>query len=124
VLGLIDSELPAESRVAASSGVAVAGTPTSLAAIELELDPYDRDAVHGHRLRLGSIQRSCSELASMPLERRREVTGLHPDRAPTIVAGVVILIQVMRAFDLGEIEVSEHDILYGAALDAAQKVPS
>jgi exopolyphosphatase / guanosine-5'-triphosphate,3'-diphosphate pyrophosphatase len=124
VQGLIDAELPAGSHTAASAGIAVAGTPTSLAAIELELDPYDRDAVHGHRLTLGSIQRSCSELASMPLERRREVTGLHPDRAPTIVAGVVILIQVMRAFDLGEIEVSEHDILYGAALDAAQKVPS
>ena len=40
-------------------------------------------------------------------------------RAPTIVAGVVILIQVMRAFGLSEIEVSEHDILWGAALEAA-----
>ena len=47
------------------------------------------------------------------------MTGLHPGRAPTIVAGVVILIQVMRAFGLHEIEVSEHDILYGAALEAA-----
>ena len=45
--------------------------------------------------------------------------GLHAGRAPTIVAGVVILIQVMRAFGLHEIEVSEHDILYGAALEAA-----
>ena len=45
--------------------------------------------------------------------------GLHPGRAPTIVAGVVILIQAMRAFGLQEIEVSEHDILYGAALEAA-----
>ena len=60
-----------------------------------------------------------SELASMPLAERLEVTGLHPGRAPTIVAGVVILIQVMRAFGLSEIEVSEHDILYGAALEAA-----
>ena len=124
VLGLIDSELPPESRPVPSAGVAVAGTPTSLAAIELELDPYDRDAVQGHRLALASIQRRCSELASMPLKRRRDVTGLHPDRAPTIVAGVVILIQVMRAFDLDQIEVSEHDILHGAALEAAQKVPS
>ena len=55
----------------------------------------------------------------MPLASRLEVTGLHPGRAPTIVAGVVILIQVMRAFGLSEIEVSEHDILYGAALEAA-----
>jgi exopolyphosphatase/guanosine-5'-triphosphate,3'-diphosphate pyrophosphatase len=61
----------------------------------------------------------CSELASMPLAARLEVTGLHRGRAPTIVAGVVILIQVMRAFGLSEIEVSEHDILWGAALQAA-----
>jgi exopolyphosphatase/guanosine-5'-triphosphate,3'-diphosphate pyrophosphatase len=46
------------------------------------------------------------------------VPGLHPDRAPTIVAGVVMLIQVMRAFHLDEIEASEHDILWGAAIDA------
>jgi exopolyphosphatase/guanosine-5'-triphosphate,3'-diphosphate pyrophosphatase len=44
------------------------------------------------------------------------VTGLHPDRAPTIVAGAVILLESMREFDLDEIEVSEADILHGAAL--------
>ena len=45
--------------------------------------------------------------------------GLHPGRAPTIVAGAVILVQVMRAFSLDEIEVSERDILHGSALSAA-----
>ena len=63
----------------------------------------------------------CSELSAKSLEQRLEVVGLHPGRAPTIVAGVVILIQVMRAFGLSEIEVSEHDILYGAALEAARR---
>ena len=50
---------------------------------------------------------------------RRKVTGLHPDRAPAIVAGGVILVETMRAFGLDSIEVSEHDILEGAALEAA-----
>ena len=45
-----------------------------------------------------------------------EIRGLHADRAPTIVAGVVTLVEVMRAFDLERITVSEHDILYGAAI--------
>ncbi len=97
----------------------MAGTPTSLAAVELELEPYDPARVHGHRLSLGSIQRMLSRLASAPLAERIEIPGLHADRAPTIVAGVVILIETMRAFGLAEIEVSEHDILYGAALAAA-----
>ncbi len=96
--------------------IAVAGTPTSMAAVELELDPYDPDAVEGHRLGIGFLQQQLSRLASMPLAERREVTGLHPDRAPTIIAGVLILIATMRAFGLEEVEASEHDILLGAAL--------
>jgi exopolyphosphatase/guanosine-5'-triphosphate,3'-diphosphate pyrophosphatase len=120
VRALIDADLGDKAMVSARNGIAVAGTPTSLAAIDLALDPYDPDAVEGHRLSLESIQRTCSRLAAMPLAERLEVTGLHRDRAPTIVAGVVILIQVMRAFGLAEIEVSEHDILYGAALETAQ----
>ena len=120
VRSLIDAELTGEAIAAAGEGIAVAGTPTSLAAIDQELDPYDPERVHGYTLPLESIQRICSTLSSKTLEERVQVTGLHPGRAPTIVAGVVILIQVMRAFGLKEIEVSEHDILYGAALEAAR----
>jgi exopolyphosphatase / guanosine-5'-triphosphate,3'-diphosphate pyrophosphatase len=120
VRSLIDAALTDRAHVIASNGIAVAGTPTSLAAIDLELDPYDPDAVHGHRLGMPKIQHMLSQLASVPLEERREITGLPPGRAPTIVAGAVILIQVMRAFGLREIEISEHDILYGAALEAAK----
>jgi len=119
VRSLIDGVLKGSDFARARSGIGVAGTPTSLAAIDQALDPYDPDAVHGSRLSLSSIQRMHSQLAAKTLEERLAVTGLHPGRAPTIVAGVVILIQVMRAFGLSEIEVSEHDILYGAALEAA-----
>ena len=96
------------------------GTPTSFAAIELALDPYDPDRVEGHRLTLAACERILGELAALPLAERRLVTGLHPDRAPTIVAGGAILVEAMRLFGLGEIEVSERDILHGAALEAAR----
>ncbi len=119
VQALIDEALEGAAIARANTGIAVAGTPTSLAAIEQRLDPYDPSLVHGYTLSLSSIQRMCSQLASMPLTERLRVPGLHAGRAPTIVAGVVILIQVMRAFGLSELEVSEHDILYGAALEAA-----
>jgi exopolyphosphatase / guanosine-5'-triphosphate,3'-diphosphate pyrophosphatase len=120
VRSLIDKALAGSDFAHARAGIGVAGTPTSLAAIDQRLDPYDPDAVHGSTLSLSAIQRMYSQLAAKTLEERLQVTGLHPGRAPTIVAGVVILIQVMRAFGLSEIEVSEHDILYGAALEAAQ----
>jgi exopolyphosphatase/guanosine-5'-triphosphate,3'-diphosphate pyrophosphatase len=58
-------------------------------------------------------------LAAIPLEERRQVRGLHPDRAPTIVAGVVILLEIIDLFGLEQVEVSEHDILRGAALGLA-----
>jgi exopolyphosphatase / guanosine-5'-triphosphate,3'-diphosphate pyrophosphatase len=120
VRSLIDKALAGSDFAHARAGIGVAGTPTSLAAIEQQLDPYDPDAVHGSTLSLSAIQRMYSQLAAKTLEERLQVTGLHPGRAPTIVAGVVILIQVMRSFGLSEIEVSEHDILYGAALEATQ----
>jgi exopolyphosphatase/guanosine-5'-triphosphate,3'-diphosphate pyrophosphatase len=119
VRGLIQDSVGA--GVEARRGIAVAGTPTSLAAVAMELEPYDPSRVHDHVLALPSIQVILSRLASLPLAERVEVPGLHPDRAPTIVAGIVILIETMRAFDLEEITVSEHDILYGTALAAAQK---
>ena len=114
----IDASVEGE-PAAVERGIAVAGTPTSLAAIEQELDPYEASRVQGHVLGLRAIQRMCSRLSAVPLAERRRVVGLDPARAPTIVAGIVILIQVMRAFGLDEIEVSEHDILWGAAIDAA-----
>ena len=102
-----------------SHAIAVAGTPTSLAAIDQQLEPYDPGRVHGYHLAMKRIQRMLSRLSSLPLAERLRVPGLHPGRAPTIVAGTVILVQVMRAFGLEEVEVSELDILHGSALSAA-----
>ncbi len=117
VRGLIEAAVPAD--IAATAGIAVAGTPNSLAAIDLGLEPYDPRRVQGYVLTLPAIQRMLSQLASTPLAERIEIPGMHPDRAPTIVAGVVILIETMRAFDLEAVQASEHDILYGAAITAA-----
>jgi exopolyphosphatase/guanosine-5'-triphosphate,3'-diphosphate pyrophosphatase len=108
----------ADVRERVRDGIAVAGTPTSFAAIDLDLDPYDPERVEGHRLTLAACERILARLAAVPVAERRRVTGLHPDRAPTIVAGGAILAEAMGLFGLGEIEVSERDILHGAALDA------
>jgi exopolyphosphatase/guanosine-5'-triphosphate,3'-diphosphate pyrophosphatase len=118
VRGLIEGAIADQPGARAEAGVAVAGTPTSLASIEIGLEPYDPKQVHGHTLTLTTIQRLLSQLASAPLSKRAGITGMHPDRAPNIVAGVVILVETMRAFGLDQIEVSEHDILYGSAISA------
>ncbi|MDQ3409012.1 MAG: Ppx/GppA family phosphatase, partial [Actinomycetota bacterium] len=109
--------VPAQRRERVQAAIAVAGTATSCAAIELELDPYDPERVHGHQLQEGTCELLLAQLATMTEEERRGVVGLQPDRAPTIVAGVVMLLECMRAFGLDHVEVSEHDLLRGAALD-------
>jgi exopolyphosphatase / guanosine-5'-triphosphate,3'-diphosphate pyrophosphatase len=119
VRSLIEEAIAAGPEARSIRAIAVAGTPTSLAAIDQELEPYDADRIHGYRLGMRPIQRMLSRLASLPLAERLRIPGLQPGRAPTIVAGAVILVQVMRAFGLDEIEVSERDILHGSALSAA-----
>ena len=124
VAAIIDGAVPRELRERVQTAIAVAGTATSCAAIELELDPYDPARVHGHVLELGTLELLLASLAQMSNGERRDVVGLQADRAPTIVAGVVMLIEVLRAFGLEQVEVSEHDILRGAALRlAAQTGP-
>ena len=110
--------MPDAVRSRVGGAVAVAGTATSCASIDLELDPYDPERVEGHTLSRERIGQLRDRLAALPLAERREIVGLDPARAPTIVAGTVVLLEVLGAFGLTAVEVSEHDILWGVALDS------
>jgi exopolyphosphatase/guanosine-5'-triphosphate,3'-diphosphate pyrophosphatase len=112
--------LAPHAELRASSAVGVAGTVTSLGALDLGLERYERERVHGHRLTREGAAAQLERLASLPLAERRAVPALDPDRAPVIVAGAVILVTVLDAFALDAIEVSERDILDGIALAAAE----
>jgi len=97
--------------------IGVAGTVTSLAA--LELGEYDPERIHGYRLSREFVDRQLERLASLPLAERRELPGLEPERAPVIVAGAVIVREFLDRYGLDELEASERDLLHGAALEAA-----
>ena len=100
------------------AAIGVAGTVTTLAA--LELGGYDRERVHGHVGGTAAVERWLERLASLPLAERRELPGLEPERAPVIVGGVAVVREVLLAYGLTGIEASERDILHGAALAAAE----
>ena len=89
------------------------------AAIDLGLEPYDPARVEGHVVATSRLAGIRGTLAALPLDERRKVPGLHPDRAPTIVAGTILLGEVLEVFGLGAFEASERDILWGVALDGA-----
>jgi len=116
----VDAALPAHLTGAARGLVGVAGTVTTLATIDMGLEVELPEIIDGHRLPAGSVERLLAELAALPLARRRVVRGLMPQRAPTIVAGAVILSAIVRATRADAVVVSERDILHGAVLAAAQ----
>jgi exopolyphosphatase/guanosine-5'-triphosphate,3'-diphosphate pyrophosphatase len=115
----IERSVPPEVRERVQNVIAVAGTATMTAAMDLELEPYDSSRVEGHRLSLDTLQDQLQRLAAVPLEERTKTKGLDPARAPTILAGVVILSELLQAFGASDVEVSDRDILWGRALDMA-----
>ena len=116
----IRAVLEGQVQVGAAAAAGVAGTVTTLAALDLRLDRYDRERVHGHRLTLDAARAQLERLAALPLEKRRELPAIEPERAPVIVAGALILVETLDFFGLDAIEVSERDILDGIALAAAE----
>jgi len=113
--------LPGDIASRASTLVGVAGTVTTLATIDLGLDREIPEEIDGHRLTAATVEALLGRLAAVSLAERREVRGLMPERAPTIVAGAAIAAEVLRATGAGTMVVSERDILHGAALAAAER---
>jgi exopolyphosphatase/guanosine-5'-triphosphate,3'-diphosphate pyrophosphatase len=109
-------------ELAPEDAVGVAATITSLAALDLGLEEYDRSRVHGHVLTRDGARAQLERLAALPLEERRHVPALDPERAPVILAGGAILAAILEEYGLESIRVSERDLLDGAAL-AAEELP-
>jgi exopolyphosphatase/guanosine-5'-triphosphate,3'-diphosphate pyrophosphatase len=101
----LDELLP---ELEATAAVGVAGTVGQLAAL-----------AETSTLTLAEVERLTAELAAMPVDERRQLPRMEPNRAPVIVAGALIVRNVLRRYGLGQIEFSVHDILDGAALEAA-----
>jgi exopolyphosphatase/guanosine-5'-triphosphate,3'-diphosphate pyrophosphatase len=107
-----------------TSGAALAGTAgtvTSLAAIDLGLDPYDPGRVNGRRLTRERVAELLQRLAALPLARRREVRGLEPARGDVIVAGTAVCLAAMDALGAGGLTVSDGGLREGILLDLLRR---
>jgi len=118
VRALFEERVP--ESVHAVGAIGVAGTITTLAALDLGLAEEDPELIHGHHLRAAWVEAELARLAALPEAELAETPGIHPSRAPVIVAGVVVVAEVLRHFGLAELEVSERDIMHGGALAAAE----
>lgn len=97
--------------------VAIAGTATTFAAIDLELVDYASAPPHGHRLRIDRLTGLIGELARRTTEERRRVVGLEPARADVIVAGGLVLRAAARCFDAKELVISDRGVRWGLAAE-------
>ena len=115
VLGLIADYDP-------TAVIGVGGTATTLAAMDQQLKVYDAGLIHGYRLSLPRVGKILRCLKSLPLEERKQLPGLQPERADIIIAGVTILkiiLQELGRKDNQEIIVSETDLLHGLIYEEA-----
>lgn len=100
--------------------VGVGGTATTLAAMDLGLKVYDPLLVHGHLLRRDQVAGLLFVLENTPLEDRRRLPGLQPERADIIVAGVRIVLLALDGLALDTLLVSEADLMHGIALELSK----
>ena len=99
--------------------VGVGGTATSLIAVRDHLDPYDPSKVHLNHISLDEVSQIEGLLASKTLKEREDITGLQAKRAPVMLAGTILLAELMKNSGFKHLVVSESDLLFGLAMTAA-----
>lgn len=99
--------------------VGVGGTATSLIAIRDHLDPYDPSKVHLNHISLDEVSQIEGLLASKTLKEREDITGLQAKRAPVMLAGTILLAELMKNSGFKHLVVSESDLLFGLVVTAA-----
>lgn len=99
--------------------VGVGGTATSLIAIRDHLDPYDPSKVHLNHISIDEVSQIEGLLASKTLKEREDITGLQAKRAPVMLAGTILLAELMKNSGFKHLVVSESDLLFGLAITAA-----
>ena len=99
--------------------VGVGGTATSLIAIRDHLDPYDPSKVHLNHISLDEVLQIEGLLASKTLKEREDITGLQAKRAPVMLAGTILLAELMKNSGFKHLVVSESDLLFGLVVTAA-----
>jgi exopolyphosphatase / guanosine-5'-triphosphate,3'-diphosphate pyrophosphatase len=101
--------------------VGIAGTFTTLAAVEKGLRHYSHSEVHGSRLSLAEVERQAALYQSKTVAERKRIAGLEPKRADVILAGTVLIERIMRLFHVDEAIVSDQGIRYGLLYERIAK---
>ena len=97
--------------------VGVGGTATILACMEAKLEAFDRARIEATRLSAARVAWHLERLWSLPLEERKKIVGLPPNRADVILTGVAIYQAVMEEFGFHELRISTRGLRFAAVMD-------
>ncbi len=100
--------------------IGVAGTLTTLAALDLRIPEFDKNLINRHILTDEAIDKIFQELKKLTLEQLRSYPQIHPSRADILLAGIIILKEILRKVNLSKISVSDRGLRYGIAIKTAQ----
>lgn len=112
---LFRQNIPTPTILLGCNLIGVGGTITTLAAIKLALVEYEWEKIHGFLLTIEEIKEINKKLESLPLEERKKVPGLEPERADIITYGIEILLKFMEQYKFKKIRVSDKDLLFALA---------
>lgn len=115
---IIDSELSENiSEKYQGKFYAVAGTPTTIAAIAMNMKEYDDDRVNGFDLTIDKTEKVFDQFLKLSVEDISNKFNIHPKRADVITAGTLILLRIMKFFSVKSVIVSSHGLRYGMIKD-------
>jgi exopolyphosphatase/guanosine-5'-triphosphate,3'-diphosphate pyrophosphatase len=105
-----------DTRHSSLSLIATGGTATTIAAIDMNMDEYDGDKIHLHKISLTTLRKIYEKLITLPHDERSKIKGLEPERADIIIAGTLILLTLMETLNIKEFIVSDYGLLEGAII--------
>jgi len=120
-LRTIRSQIQGLAEISSSARLfGVAGTVTTLAALDLGLAEYDPLRVSGHEISMDTIQGIFNRLRIKSVEEIKTYPQIHPGRADILLAGIIILIEAMKQLNTQVITASDRGLRYGFALREAR----
>jgi len=106
----------------ATTLIGVAGTLTTLAALDLHLKIFDKTLINRYVLSRETIERIFQELRHLTLDQIRNYQQIHPSRADILLAGILILLETLHKVNISQITVSDRGLRYGILLQKGRRL--
>ncbi len=100
-----------------TKAVGIGGTATTLGAMKLEMESYDRDRIQNSSVLYPEIKAMNEKMSELTIDERKDLKGLQPKRADIIYAGALVIEKVLKTLNIDEMFISDYDNLEGCLME-------